>query len=179
MTRRARRIEAILRKNPTWTLIQACEKVGISTRTAYRDGAKHPDPEPARQQKLKHNRAKTRQELIRSLKVAEQELGRVPKMADFYGVHVSFYRHFGSWPQALAAAGIIPCNPGATRRTDKEILASIKEYATELGRTPSCTDFIRATPDAPCIGTITRRFGTWTAAVQAAGLTPRMVRFDR
>lgn len=53
--------------------------------------------------------------------------------------------------------------------TKDEILATLGEFAEEHGRSPRLGDF-RAKGSAPNAETICRRFGSWNAAVTAAGL---------
>ncbi len=60
-----------------------------------------------------------------------------------------------------------------TRRfyTDEELLALLQTLANELGHSPLQKD-LRSIPGAPNPTTISRRFGSWKAALRYAGLSP-------
>lgn len=99
---------------------------------------------------------------------------------------------FGSWNAAIEAAGFEPNTLG--HRTDPErwrrnlrdgargphysndtLLEAIQRYAELLGRTPSVPSWIRDTQHLswlPSSATIVKRFGSWNAAMKAAGLKP-------
>lgn len=69
----------------------------------------------------------------------------------------------GNWAQALRSVGINP--PYAYNLTKDDLIQLILQKKEELGRTPTA-------PDLPQYSTIIRRFGSWNAAIQAAGLEP-------
>jgi uncharacterized protein (DUF433 family) len=79
-----------------------------------------------------------------------------------------------------------------TKWTQERIIAAMQEYHRRYGKTPSCTEWNPAlarwrktSADAadrfyadgcwPHVQTVIRRFGSWTAAIEAAGLPPNKV----
>ena len=58
--------------------------------------------------------------------------------------------------------------------SNDDLIRAIRRVANELGGVPSSTKYQRSARSLglPSVPTITNRFGTWTAAVRAAGMTP-------
>jgi len=82
--------------------------------------------------------------------------------------------HFGSWRNALAAAGLPPqprTPRNAAQWTETQMLDALRRWASRHGRPPRGVDFTLAAPDRPCATTVRARFGGWQAALEAAGLT--------
>jgi hypothetical protein len=79
----------------------------------------------------------------------------------------TYINRFGSWRKALKAAGI-PLDPRNTGYDRDTLLAHLRDLARRLGRTPTLADL----EDGPCGGTYQSHFGSWTAALSAAGLEP-------
>lgn len=79
-------------------------------------------------------------------------------------------RLFGSWPEALLAAGL------SIRRRHRwqpeDILNAIRAWTAEHGRPPERTDWYRTDPLGrhPSTGTVHDHFGSWTDALGAAGV---------
>lgn len=78
---------------------------------------------------------------------------------------------FGSWNRALEAAGFAPHR----RNWDRdEILAALREFARRKGRVPRQGDWTRTSkpgePPHPSRQTVVNQFGSWSAALTAAGL---------
>jgi len=57
--------------------------------------------------------------------------------------------------------------------TDEKIIEALRADADRRGRTPGRNDFDVHREGRPSAMTVIRRFGTWNAAVQAAGLPTR------
>jgi hypothetical protein len=90
-------------------------------------------------------------------------------------------RQFGTWGAAIEAAGVQP-HPGHLRSwADEEIVQAIKDWADEHdGDGPLAFDWCpgRNHPDPrpwrwPTADVVERRFGSWEAALAAAGVTSR------
>ena len=101
-------------------------------------------------------------------------------------------RQFGNLSKALYAAGVRPRQGPKRARghvlSDEQILAAIREWHRRYGEPPTRSDWSPARAlqlgqewrvdryragNWPSFNTVIRRFGTLTAAVQAAGLEPR------
>ena len=77
----------------------------------------------------------------------------------------TFVEHFGSWNEAVAAAGLRPRN---RRRSDEELLADLRSCA-ESGTYPT-TAAVHDREDMASPPTYEKRFGSWSDALAAAGL---------
>jgi hypothetical protein len=55
---------------------------------------------------------------------------------------------------------------------DSEIIDALRTWADEHGRSPKLTDWFFSDPDRPTSHSVRRRFGSWTKALQRAGLKP-------
>ena len=84
-------------------------------------------------------------------------------------------RHCGSWAAALELAGLPACVRARQAPSDEEILKRLRAYAREFGVAPSSTAW-RRQQRAPGTTLIGRRFGSWPAALQRAGLLPANAR---
>lgn len=90
-------------------------------------------------------------------------------------------------PKAISAQRCRTCRTKRdTKWTQDEIIAAMQEFHRRYGKTPSCTEWNpslarwRKQPDVaekfaadgcwPSVQTVMQRFGSWTAAVDAAGL---------
>jgi hypothetical protein len=73
----------------------------------------------------------------------------------------------GSWGQAQRLAGLAPLKRGWTR---EEAISALQRAARETGRVPRCAEWARATADRPPATTVRNLFGSWRAALHAAGL---------
>ena len=114
----------------------------------------------------------SREELVNQLLTLTSDLGRVPTMADLDKDSAKpssgpFVREFGSWRNALKEAGLRTSYTG--RYTDDQLLKAIKNLYKELGRVPTSLEMERA-QRYPSSGAFKRAFGSFNAAVRAAGL---------
>jgi hypothetical protein len=122
-------------------------------------------------------------ELIDALKRLAEQLGRTPRARDAdahpnVATRRTYITRFGSWRNALEAAGI-PLDPRSTGYDRETLLAHLRDLAKDLERTPTLGD-LKAV-DGPCGATYESHFGSWTAALSAAGLEPgpRSKRYSR
>jgi hypothetical protein len=123
-----------------------------------------------------------RESVLDALHDAAAELVRPPSRANLAGrpgewptpQTVEF--HFGSFHVGMAAAGF----PAVRRRTwsSGEIVAYFHAFAAEHGHPPSSRDLSKASDGArPSSASVYRAFGTWHAALAAAGYQPRLQRW--
>lgn len=101
-------------------------------------------------------------------------------------------RQFGNMSKALFAAGVRPrSGPVGVRAhllSDEDVLDAIREWTGRYGEPPATADWSPSRArnagqdwraeryragDWPSVSTVVRRFGTFGAAVRAAGLVPR------
>ena len=54
--------------------------------------------------------------------------------------------------------------------TEDRIVAALRAWAARTGRPPTTIEWHRRGPDWPCHGTVLRVYGSWAAALDAAGL---------
>ena len=125
-------------------------------------------PEGYGNDKLKY----TDKQLLNSLRVFENENGRVPKTTDFVNnpryPGPSVYRvRFGSWNRAIEMAGL-SVNFFA-EVMDEELLGCLLHFYDENGRVPIAADF-DCNPRYPNLNTYIRHFGSWSVAIEIAGL---------
>jgi hypothetical protein len=81
-------------------------------------------------------------------------------------------RRFGSWNAALQAAGFNRPRPPTV--SDDQIIAALQAYHRRHQISPMRSDWQHV--GSPNSATIEKRFGSWNAALAAAGLPPRRVR---
>ena len=110
-------------------------------------------------------------DLIADLQRLGEELDRRPKTTDVseHGAHglATYQRRFGSWREALEAAGF---DPYADRPSDDDLLADLHRLHEEREKVPSLLD---VEDDGAYSGTAYQgRFGSWSAALEAAGFDP-------
>ena len=128
-------------------------------------------------------RAHTPDELIAALRREADRLGRPPTQREWAtgSPHrpnaSSVARTFGSWAAGLRAAGLEP--PPARRWNDGEIVEALREWAARHDRPPLSSDWRHAAPDHPSAALARRRFGSWRAALDAAGLAPQRTEWTR
>jgi hypothetical protein len=112
------------------------------------------------------------EDLLDELRRLDDELNRTPRfedMADHGAFDPStYYRHFGSWPDAKAAAGLDPTTTTSRRLDKSELLAAIRDLADELGRAPTQVDMNEYGRHS--YKPYYREWGSWTNALAAAGI---------
>lgn len=123
-----------------------------------------------RQAGLEINQARdvSKADLTSELVRLAEELGHVPRMREMRDqgnwCGTIYQNRFGSWNEALVAAGFPPNN--RVRIPREELLAALRDLADELGHPPTSKEMLEQ-------GEFTtqpyyRVFGTWRTALQAA-----------
>ena len=117
----------------------------------------------------------TDEELLDELERLADELGKRPTAVEMndHGAHwASTYRRaFGSWNAACEAVGLETSEPvGQETLSEAELLEELRRVAEVCGAPPSVSDMQDEGTYGP--RTYYRRFGSWTAAVKAAGFEP-------
>jgi len=119
------------------------------------------------------NKQYTDRQLIENLQNIAEELGRTPTASDLLGregpSNRAYSHRFGSWNDALEVAGLTENDTRKWYVTDEQLLKPLRELAKKLGHTPSLRES-RDCKDTPSEPTYIRRFGSWSKAVEAAGL---------
>lgn len=120
----------------------------------------------------------SREELIKCLQqLARKTDGMVTKEdvddTDSCPSAVTFQRHFGSWNAAKEAAGLetIAMEETPEKYTDEELCDLLRSLAAEV-EGPLTIQDVEEADDYPDHTTFERRFGSWNAAKEAAGLEP-------
>jgi hypothetical protein len=111
--------------------------------------------------------------------------GRPPAQADWRSSDPTGARpsasvaahHFGSWTAALGAADILP--PSLRQWNRREVVAAMRAFAREHDRAPTSIDWRQSTTEHPSAGTVSKIFGSWSAALTDAGLEPHQITWDR
>jgi len=124
-----------------------------------------------------------RSKLVRDLRRVANDLSHAPTLAEYRNSGEfsakTYCRRFGSWPDALNAAGIDPHakQVRASKRTARaELVRDIRRVANDLGHAPTVREY-------QCRGgstgrTVRRRFESWPDALAAAGLEKYTERID-
>src|SRR5437899_499275 len=121
-------------------------------------------------------------ELVNILRAEARRLDRRPRRADLEVATVNrphyrtFATRFGSWTKALKVAGLIHETAtwrdlsGPARWTREELIDALVAKAAHVHGLPTRDDFSKASTEAPHYRTFATFFGSWTAALRAAGL---------
>lgn len=117
----------------------------------------------------------TRRKLIAAAVRWDTEHGNPPRVTDWTAATVAHpskrtvYMVFGSWPDFLLAAGF---EPHRARWTREGVLQALFAWRFEHGKLPSSHQWTKAGEEHPCRYTVRALFGSWNAAVVAAGYEP-------
>ncbi|QZP37064.1 homing endonuclease associated repeat-containing protein [Halobaculum magnesiiphilum] len=110
-------------------------------------------------------------DLIEDIRGVAAEVGGKPTLNDYreHGTAAvtTIYDRFGSWQDALDAAGYEPREPDSAV-TDEELLDELGRLVDELGERPTATDM--NDHGAYWASTYRRAFGSWNNALEAAGI---------
>lgn len=114
------------------------------------------------------------QELLDEVRRLGDELGQPPTVQDIREQgrfsRPTYYSTFDSWSDVLAAAGY-DLSEQQHRISDEELCEELDRLATELGDTPTLQDLREKGKHSAT--TYIDRFGSWQAALEAAGYEPR------
>jgi hypothetical protein len=119
-------------------------------------------------------------EIIHALRASARKRGRPPVSTEWARAkpgHPSadtVRAHFGHWGDALGAAGLEPTRRPPHRSEpwrDEEICEALRGWTVAHGRPPVSLDWIRSASDHPQSNTVRNHFGSWEAALVAAGHT--------
>ena len=118
--------------------------------------------------------------MIGTIRGFAEEHGRPPLRKDWRvgrGAHAPdgrVVKLFGSWQQALVAAGFPPTSPEHRRWSDEEILEAIRSWQRKYGSGPRNSDWERASAEHPVRQLVQKRFGGFENARVLAGVpSPR------
>ena len=79
-----------------------------------------------------------------------------------------------TWNHAVRAAGLMPYLPTVPPRnhpwTDQQVVQALQRWAAKYRRPPKSFEWYRSELGRPCIQTVEKHFGSWRAALAAAGL---------
>ncbi len=111
-----------------------------------------------------------RDRVLPALQKMADELGRVPRSTDLAGYPgmpdvATVRKRCGSWSAAIAELGAVPCR---VVQSDAELIAALQAAHRALGRAPAPCEL----NGRPLPSTLRRRFGSWDAALRAAGIDP-------
>lgn len=111
-------------------------------------------------------------ELVDALQELANELERRPGTQDMenqgpFGAS-TYYRRFGSWNAALEAAGLEAATPRNATISDDALKEELRRLADDLERQPGTRDMNNHGKFTS--KTYSNRFGSWNAALEAAGL---------
>ena len=119
----------------------------------------------------------TAAEMIGILQDVANELGRAPSKGELEQLRPGgpspsgcAYR-FKSWNAALEAAGLEIHYHHTPAHDDETLLKILRDLTDKLGRTPTMRE-LRTYPGLPSRSAYARHFGSWNAALEAAGLEP-------
>lgn len=116
----------------------------------------------------------TDDELLTELRELADTLGHVPTLQEYRneGSHsaTTYYNRFGSWRDALDAAGLTPHDPD-TKIPKSDLLAEIHRLADQLGTIPTAREM--DTQGEYWTSTYRNAFGSWGNALEAAGYESR------
>lgn len=117
------------------------------------------------------------QQLVAAAQQWAARHGRPPRPRDWSDASVdhpsqrTVYTRFDTWEALLDAAGLT--RPHSYRRwTRDEIVHAIFEWHYAHGRLPLANDWNRSSTEHPSRAQVVNRFGSWGAAIVAAGYKP-------
>ena len=119
-----------------------------------------------------HETTVTDEALLEELRRLANKMDGTPRLEDMadHGAFdpSTYYRDFGSWPDAKAAAGLDPATTTNRRIPDDELVGDLRRLKAELGRTPRQIDVKEYGEYSP--RPYYRRWDSWDDVLDAAGL---------
>jgi hypothetical protein len=118
-------------------------------------------------------------EIVGALQAWADVHGRSPTWADWARstainpAATTLRYHFGSFDRALRKAGLEPEPPPPPRRVswdDLDMIQALHDWTSKHGHPPAGVDWLKAAPEHPSTTTVRAHFGSWHAALTAAGL---------
>lgn len=131
-----------------------------------------PKPKPS----YPYDRPFSQEKLIAQLKLFADKHGRAPtrnemewssQHRDGLATLVTFEKYFGSWRNALEAAGLEFVSSTKPKPTRQELIDQLKLIRSWLGRLPSSSDIPKGYHSYQIFA---QEFGSWVEALDAAGL---------
>lgn len=118
-------------------------------------------------------------QLLEHLRALNEELGHPPSTTDME-THGRFsrsvyYQRFGSWGDALEKAGL-QASQSSSRIPTEQLEESLVDLTESLGHPPRTKDIKSKAPHA--VKTYRTRFGSLSAAVEAADISPRNIPYQ-
>lgn len=119
----------------------------------------------------------TRDRIVEAIQAWHRNTGTTPKVSDwrqatpFAPAHATVTKRFGSWNQAIEAAGFV----GRTRRESwsrDTIADAARRWRDRNGRPPWADDWQFTGLDHPCYTTVYLYFGTWRQMLTHARMYP-------
>jgi len=114
----------------------------------------------------------SKDELAEDIQRVAETLGKTPTVSEYnkHGEysHMTAIDRFGSWNDAVESVDL---KPNQVRRDAEEYLEDIRRVAEKLGDTPFSTEYDEHGEYR--VSSIRSRFGSWTEAVEEAGLEPK------
>ena len=115
--------------------------------------------------------AYSKEELIEQVQKMAEELGRTPTIDEFRknpntGSNYQVLKFFAEWNDFIRAAGL----KVSFNYSKEDLIKQVREYAAELGRTPTSDEF-KSCPNTASTGVVKELFGSWNAFLEEAGLT--------
>ena len=113
----------------------------------------------------------TNQQIIESLLKVKEYLNHIPSVKEYNLCPVktmssfAIYDRFGSWNQGLIAAGI-----NLENLTKQKMIDSLKNIANNINQIPTMRAYNMHSLRICSVGTIKKYFGSWSKALDAAGL---------
>ncbi|MEO6393931.1 MAG: hypothetical protein ABIP75_18910 [Pyrinomonadaceae bacterium] len=150
------------------SLTEARQFAGVLGQLKARDRTKH----------FRKNHA-TRQEMIDLVRKLAAELGRKPRTKDIDKAHragsrvtyAAIENHFGGIEGICRAAGLEALPGGLSKCTREEMTEHLREFCQKVDHIPRGPEWDAQRDRAKTVGLVVyvRRFGSWGAALQAAG----------